>query len=71
MEAGFGLDITHGKVVRSRWVKGEPDSLWWQGTHTSDPECRAIEIWRCTQCGFLESYAKEIVRPESLFNYKE
>ena len=68
MDAGFGIDKDSGSVQAARWVKGVPESSWWQGTEAKDRECRDIIMWRCTACGFLECYAQQPVEAPGLFN---
>jgi len=68
MEKGFTLDKSYGATLVSRWIQGEPE-MNWQGTaKTRGRECRAIETWRCVQCGFLKSYAVAEVDPPGFFN---
>ncbi len=66
-EIGFGIDVGHSSVKPSRWIAGPPEASWWQGTKTSGMDCRRIDYWRCTKCGFLEAYAEEKMDPPSLF----
>jgi predicted nucleic-acid-binding Zn-ribbon protein len=66
-EIGFGIDVGHSYVQPSRWVKGPPESSWWQGVKTSGVECRRIDYWRCSRCGLLEAYALESVEAPGLF----
>lgn len=68
MEAGFGIDKDSGGIQPSRWLNGTPQSSWWQGTETKGHECRAIVMWRCAQCGFLELYATEVVPAPGMFH---
>ena len=67
METGFGVDKDSGSVQPSRWLQGEPESSWWQGTVAMGRECRSILMWRCTECGYLEMYATELVSSPGLF----
>jgi hypothetical protein len=57
MVEGFTLQPAPGGYVISRWIKGHPHKSWWRGVQTKDAECRAIETYRCQQCGLLKSYA--------------
>jgi predicted nucleic-acid-binding Zn-ribbon protein len=66
-ELGFGLDVGHSQYSPARWLAGPPESSWWQGVKTSGIECRRIDYWRCTRCGFLEAYAVESVDPPGFF----
>jgi len=67
MEEGFGVDKDSGAVQPSRWIKGPPESSWWQGADVSNHECRLIVMMRCATCGFLELYANQQVSAPSLF----
>jgi len=68
MDAGFGIDKDTSGVQAARWIKGVPESSWWQGTELKDRDCRAIIMWRCTECGFLECYAQQPVAAPGLFH---
>ena len=61
MEEGFTLDSVTGGFYPGCWLKGHPEPSFWQGIKTKGHECRAIEIYRCTRCGYLESYANKLV----------
>ena len=61
MEEGFLMDATHGGVMVARWVAGQPEPSFWTGTKVRDKEQRTLTTYRCSQCGYLESYATEIV----------
>ena len=55
------MDVTHGGVMAARWVAGKPEPSFWTGTKVRDKEQRTLTTYRCPQCGYLESYAIEIV----------
>ena len=55
------MDATHGGVMAARWVAGQPEPSFWTGTKVRDKEQRTLTTYRCSQCGYLESYATEIV----------
>ena len=57
MEQGFVLDITHGGVAQSRWVRGAPEKGFWTGIKWRDRVTAYINTYRCIECGYLESYA--------------
>ena len=66
MEEGFILDKGDSGALQSRWVEGEPEktSLFgvkttWFGVNTSGKEILQVTTYRCTGCGFLESYASQ------------
>jgi hypothetical protein len=57
MEEGFLLDHTHGGRVVSTWVEGAPEQGRWSGLRIKQRRAHTTESWRCTACGFLETYA--------------
>jgi len=58
MEQGFVLDNTHGARVVSHWVPGAPLKSFWTGTKLPDEKVIPVGTYRCSSCGFLESYAR-------------
>jgi len=59
MEQGFLLDLGHANARRqSQWVAGEPETSFWLGLKTSDRPVLEVTTFRCSHCGFLESYAQ-------------
>jgi len=58
MEEGFIADKTYGGVGTSTWVEGEPEKSFWTGTKTKGKRQVEISTCRCTNCGYMESYAK-------------
>jgi Domain of unknown function (DUF6487) len=58
MEEGFVADQTYGGVRVSKWVEGAPKKSFWSGTKTQGKEQVQIRTYRCTGCGYLESYAR-------------
>jgi hypothetical protein len=61
MEEGFTMDATHGGVGVARWVAGAPEPSFWTGTKVFGKEQRRLTTYRCPQCGYLESYATDII----------
>lgn len=58
MEAGVMLDRGHGDVLNaSEWLEGVPEKSFWSGVKTKGKERIKVETYRCTRCGYLESYA--------------
>lgn len=58
MAEGFVLDHTQsGFRAISSWVEGAPVKSVWTGLKFGEAAKRDIQTWRCTRCGFLESYA--------------
>jgi predicted nucleic-acid-binding Zn-ribbon protein len=58
MEEGFVKDEGYGVVHASKWVEGPPEKSFWTGTKTSGRNQVQVTTYRCTSCGYLESYAK-------------
>ena len=67
MEDGFVVDVTHGAFAQSRWIDGEPKKSYWFGLQVNYKAGHPITTYRCTGCGFLESYcpgaSQTLIRP--------
>ena len=59
MQEGFILDLTEGPRMVASWVAGKPEKSRWTGTKVHGKEQHHIQSFRCTKCGYLESYARE------------
>jgi hypothetical protein len=59
MLEGFVLDMTYGGRLASRWVAGKPEKTFLGMAKIRDKEQHFIQSFRCTKCGFLESYANK------------
>jgi predicted nucleic-acid-binding Zn-ribbon protein len=59
MDEGFIKDDTYGAVHASKWVEGPPEKSFWTGTKTRGKKLVQVTTFRCTKCGFLESYATD------------
>lgn len=60
MVQGFIADRQGAKYCRvSNWVEGAPGKPSWFGTSVPTPaeKCIPVGTFRCSVCGFLESYA--------------
>ena len=60
MVQGFIADFQGSKFCRvSNWVEGAPGKPTWFGTCVPAPaeKCIPVGTFRCSVCGFLESYA--------------
>lgn len=57
MAEGYTLDVSQSRSV-SKWIEGPPEKSMWTGLKISGRANHDIQTWRCTRCGFLESYAK-------------
>ncbi len=61
MVQGFIVDHhAGGKRLVSTWVEGAPEkSRWWSGAaKVPADKCLPVGAFRCSVCGFLESYAR-------------
>ncbi len=61
MERGFLTDRgDYSAKLLGMWVEGEPEESFWEGGFkTKGKENIVISTtYRCTACGYLESYAK-------------
>jgi predicted nucleic-acid-binding Zn-ribbon protein len=63
MEQGFVLDRTYGTQNITKWSAGPPQKelsfgLWWTGTTPSKSVEVPMATFRCSGCGYLESYAR-------------
>ena len=59
MVQGFIFDREHGGLRRViNWVEGAPDKAFWTGTKVLEEKCVSVGTFRCSVCGFLESYAR-------------
>jgi Domain of unknown function (DUF6487) len=58
MERGFVADVGYGQILQSGWTAGIPvprkliGGVKWRAR-----DARPIVTYRCTGCGYLESYA--------------
>lgn len=57
-EEGFALDRgDHHIRHQSLWIAGKPERSFLVGLKIRGKAKHPIATWRCTRCGFLESYA--------------
>ena len=60
MVQGFVVDSGQGpRRLVSSWVEGAPEKALWRGTAASDADHVPVGTFRCSACGFLESYARD------------
>lgn len=59
MEPGFVLDQTYGANTQSSWIEGAPERSVWTGIKLKGRERYAVTTFRCSTCGYLESYASQ------------
>ncbi len=65
METGFLLDVTHGGRLVASWISGPPQKGWFGFVKVKGKTSYEAEVWRCKDCGYLESYAKQRVQPSA------
>jgi predicted nucleic-acid-binding Zn-ribbon protein len=58
MEEGFIMDEGYGTIHANKWLEGPPEKSFWTGTKTAGKRQVAVTTYRCTSCGYLESYGK-------------
>jgi hypothetical protein len=57
MEPGFVVDRAHHSSYRVQtWFEGQPEKSFWNGLKTKGRRHCEVRTFRCTRCGFLESY---------------
>ena len=59
MKQGFVVDHSYTTRVVSKWAEGTPRKSFWTGTKLPDEKPVPIGTFRCSSCGYLESYARE------------
>lgn len=61
MEAGFIIDKGErgGSVNAPEWAEGEPTPSFWTGLALRGRERHPVSTYRCTGCGYLESFARQ------------
>ena len=57
MEEGYIVDYTYSGRGVSTWIEGAPERSRWTGLRIAKRRVLTTESWRCTACGFLETYA--------------
>jgi Domain of unknown function (DUF6487) len=57
MEAGLIPDEGYSHTFRSKWVEGIPEKGFFFGLKLKGRRQFAITTYRCTACGYLESFA--------------
>ena len=59
MVQGFIFDRADGGGRRViNWVEGAPQKAFWTVTKVPEENCVPVGTFRCSVCGFLESYAR-------------
>jgi predicted nucleic-acid-binding Zn-ribbon protein len=57
MQAGYVADASHGTVLVSSWYEGVPEKGLFGGLKLWGKPKTEITTYRCSSCGYLESYA--------------
>jgi hypothetical protein len=59
MQTGFIVDkgLPHGSVSTPEWAEGTPEPSFWSGVKLRGVVVHPVVTYRCTRCGYLESYA--------------
>jgi len=57
MERGFIVDESYGAQKTQKWVEGEPVYSLWTGLKLRGKVRLEVATYRCSRCGYLESYA--------------
>jgi hypothetical protein len=64
MVQGFTFESEGPKRIVTTWVEGAPEKGLWHSTKVPAEKCIPVGTFRCSGCGYLESYA----RPEFAAN---
>jgi len=58
MERGLVMDRAQaGKPTTPNWLEGMPEPSFFLGLKTAGKERHEVITFRCSACGYLESYA--------------
>jgi predicted nucleic-acid-binding Zn-ribbon protein len=58
MERGFLRDhVANGGSVPGQWIAGVPEQGW-RGAKIRNKTRYVVEVFRCSECGYLEQYAR-------------
>ena len=59
MHEGFIVELGDQNISTiSRWIAGAPQKSAWWGLTMKGREQYEVQTFRCTSCGYLESYAR-------------
>ena len=58
MVQGFTFESEGPKRMVSTWVEGAPEKSWLGSAKVPADKCIPVGTFRCSACGFLESYAR-------------
>jgi hypothetical protein len=66
MEEGFILDVAQRGYGQATWVRGPPEPSFWAGLKLKGKTPRPVVALRCSRCGYLESYAQDVLPARQL-----
>ncbi len=58
MVQGFLFESEGPRRMVSNWVEGAPEKSWTGSAKVAKEKCVPVGTFRCSACGFLESYAR-------------
>ncbi len=58
MEEGVLTDAAGSATYQSTWMSGHPESTFWLALNLEGKAVYPVVTYRCTRCGYLESYAR-------------
>jgi DNA-directed RNA polymerase subunit M/transcription elongation factor TFIIS len=59
MSAGYVLNLgLPAAAGPSTWQEGDPEPSFWTGVKHFGKAKHPVTVYRCTACGYLESYAR-------------
>jgi hypothetical protein len=59
MQEGFQLDSIHNSARVAHWAEGAPEFWFLRILKLRGRRKIPIRTWRCSKCGYLESFAEE------------
>jgi hypothetical protein len=63
MDEGFVVDYVAGAPRVASWVAGAPEFGWAGTVKVGEREQLYVQVFRCANCGYLESYAPRNLSP--------
>jgi hypothetical protein len=64
MVQGFTFESEGPKRMVSTWVEGAPEKAFRNSAKVEAEKCIPVGTFRCSVCGFLESYARPEFAPQ-------
>jgi hypothetical protein len=65
MEIGFLRDHAGRGSVPGQWIAGTPEQGW-TGAKIRNKTRYAVDVFRCSECGYLEQYARVELPPAGI-----